>query len=192
MEKVKLTQDQANIISSISLDELGEWFYKDERTNTDMYAVLKDFTMEKIAKAKIIGYEVKPEFKPGDYVVNDVGTIGLIKSVNGDLYKGVWIRDCDIPMRCTSNKIDRHATPKEVEEAKERRWWTKHDRGVWELREGDALKAVDGGHLVEVCEVFDSRNVRFIGGTLYVKVSELKEGYKIVCFAEDRKDLGDD
>src|SRR5690625_4778741 len=160
MEKVKLTQEQANIISNISLDELGEWFYKDERTNTDMYAALKDFTMEEIAKAKIEGYEVKPEFKVGDWVIR---TLDMGKShEKGRVFKVASVDDWENIYADDGGpnhlpRSLRHATPEEIAKEKRRRWWSKHNRGLWELREGDALKAVDGGHLVEVCEVFDSR-----------------------------------
>src|SRR5690625_4957584 len=203
MEKVKLTQEQANIISSIGLDELGEWFYKDERTNTDMYAALKDFTMEEIAKAKIEGYEVEPEFKVGDWVITGAfgeshrGRALKIRRISKN-YKITGISYCyfentdELHYNCYLEDIDRQATPEEIAKEKQRIWWAKHDRGVWELREGDALKADDGDYLVEVCEVFDSCNVRLTGGITHVKVSELKEGYRVICFAEDRKDLGDD
>ena len=195
MEKVKLTQEQANIISNISLDELGEWFYKDERTNTDMYEALKDFTMEEIAKAKIEGYEVEPKFKVGDWVIRtlDFGRYHekgrVFQIANFDDRENIYADDGG-PSHLPGSI--RHATPEEVSKEKQRRWWSKHNRGLWELREWDALKAVDGGHLVEVCEVFDSRFVRLTGVIPHVKISELKEGYRVTCFAEDRKDLGDD
>src|SRR5699024_4487920 len=132
MEKVKLTQEQADAI------ERGIKIYGKSRIMND-HALdgwvgnlndLNGLTKDEIARALYVGYEVESEFKSGDYVVNDIGTIGLIESVNGDHLKGVWIRDFDIPMNCTSNKIARHATPEEVEEVKERRWWAKHGRDV--------------------------------------------------------------
>src|SRR5690625_6397236 len=111
--------------------------------------------------------------------------IGQLVEIDSELR--VDTNEYDVPQSITL-KVLRHATLDEIEEEKERRWWAKHGRGVWELREGDALKADDGDYLVEVCEVFDSCNVRLTGGVVHVKISELKEGYRVICFAEDRKD----
>src|SRR5690625_5269038 len=196
MEKIKLTQEQANIISSLSLGSLGEWFYKDVRTNTDMYKALKDLTIEEIAKAKIIGYEVEPEIKIGDIVeCKRSGSIGVVYEHLGNGAIGVKnFKEDGTPSyhSTTSVGLVKKITGDKAVKWKELIFWSENNRGVWELREGDAIKAVDDGYMVEVCEVFDSRNVRLTGGVTHVKVSELKEGYKIVCFAEDRKDLGDD
>src|SRR5690625_4019673 len=185
MEKVKLTQEQADAIERLlekgSRDEIldthfniDSWQYPENRCLNGMEA-------SHLARALYIGYEVEPKFKVRDWVYNK----------NADVF--LQIDDKDMATRYSEfPSIYRHATPEEIAKEKQRIWWAKHDRGVWELREGDALKADDGDYLVEVCEVFDSCNVRLTGGVVHVKISELKEGYRVICFAEDRKDLGDD
>src|SRR5690625_1693434 len=185
MEKVKLTQKQADAIESLlkkgSRDEIldthfniDSWQYSENRCLNGMEA-------SHLARALYIGYEVEPKFKVRDWVYNK----------NADVF--LQIDDKDMATRYSEyTSIYRHATPEEVSKERQRRWWSKHNRGLWELREGDVLKADDGGYPIEVCEVFDSRNVRLTGAIPHVKISELKEGYKVVYFAEDRKDLGDD
>lgn len=191
MEKVKLTQEQAREIERIkNYFNRHEYITKFVETNGVSDS---EFHIEELVRALYIGYEVEPEFKVGDYVVNGGGKVVEILEDKGDSFIVGWIANGKMFKESTfKHSILRHAIPEEVSKEKQRRWWSKHNRGLWELREGDVLKADDGGYPIEVCEVFDSRNVRLTGVIPYVKINELKEGYRVTCFAEDRKDLGDD
>src|SRR5690625_658489 len=173
-EKVKLTQEQAREIERIkNYFNRHEYITKFVETNGVSDS---EFHIEELVRALYIGYEVEPEFKVGDYVVNGGGRVVEILEVTCDSFVVGWIANGKMFKESTfKHSILRHAIPEEVSKEKQRRWWAKHDRGVWELREGDALKANDGGYLVEVCEVFDSCNVRLTGGIPYVKINELKE-----------------
>ena len=66
MNKIKVTQEQADVIESTSLDDLMEWFYMDDDTNSDMYKLLKDFNVENLAKSKIIGCEIADSYREND------------------------------------------------------------------------------------------------------------------------------
>ena len=61
MKKVKLTKEQAYVIESKTLYELGEWFYTSLDKDEYMFELFQDFCIEKIARAKLIGYEVETE-----------------------------------------------------------------------------------------------------------------------------------
>jgi len=211
VEKVKLTQEQADAINNLMEKRTKDSIVR-ERANPFSQAgayvgksndiVFKEMDFDTLIKALYIGYEVEPDFKVGDWVITRAfgkshkNRALKIRKTNKNYTTGksyYYFENTDEPhYNCYLEDIDRHATPEEIAKEKQRIWWAKHDRGVWELREGVALKAVDGGCLVEVCEVFDSHNVGLTGVIPHVKISELKEGYKVVYFAEDRKDLGDD
>ena len=193
MEKVKLTQEQAsaindcrNIVGDEMLIEMQ--VYRRNSPWRNKWNAINELNLMTLVDALRIGYEVESEFKSGDYVVNDIGTIGLIESVNGDHLKGVWIRDFDIPMNCTSNKIARHATPEEVEEVKERRWWTKHGRYVGEYKENDVVISRHTKEILYLKEV-DNERYYLSDNSVYRDKEEMLNHYLVVCFAEDRKDV---
>src|SRR5690625_3041114 len=193
MGKVRLTKEQADAIEDL-LKQYGdreilihEYLYLTGEINNNI-EVIKRMNYDTFFGALYVGYEVEPEFKSGDYVVNDIGTIGLIESVNGDHLEGVWISDFDIPMSCTSNKIDRHATPEEVEEVKERRWWTKHGRYVGEYKENDVVISRHTKEILYLKEV-DNERYYLSDNSVYRDKEEMLNHYLVVCFAEDRKDV---
>lgn len=73
---------------------------------------------------------------------------------------------------------------------KERRWWAKHGRGIWELKVGDFLINDKLGTIEEVKEVNEQRYL--IGKwTAYMELDYIKDNYSVAFFVEDRKDIGD-
>lgn len=187
MEKVKLTQEQADYISSISLNSLYRWVYLDRNKNTDMYKSLKNLSIEDIAKAKIIGYEVEQEVKVGDFV--DIGLFGISKvaEVTGVKGKLIAINGSD---EYHEFKINRVLTDEEKQEEKQRRWWKSHNRDVWELRQGDVVTIND-----EIWEVnYFGCDIHFVNGESGDWLNEtefetIKHDIEVICFAEDRKDI---
>jgi len=86
----------------------------------------------------------------------------------------------------------RYATPEEIAEEIQRRWWAKHDRKVWELKEGDVLKDIYQREIHEVVGIGFMGSVMFEGDTSYRAVDEIENKCTVVCFAEDRKDADHD
>lgn len=189
MEKQILTREQAEALNEIfekaafTKDELIDLY-----AETGLYRSLRELSVSELAKALYIGYEVEPEFKVGDWVYNEkAGTVARV----GERYDGgewVWVDDEEFTFYSVNDT--RHATPEEIEKEKERRWWAKHGRDVWELRKGDLL--LDNYlKVVEVTAINDSKTGISVNGHSHYGMSHIKELYKIVCFAEDRKDVED-
>src|SRR5690625_2713388 len=142
MEKVKLTQEQADAIKKLKAEASNkEIIYmntspfggihldKDKQTIFEM-------DLDELIRALYIGYEVESEFKVGDWVVTSdfLEPIRKVKEVNDRLLvdnTGIVWRDF--------GEI-RHATPEEIAKEKQRRWWNKHKRELWEIREDDTLE----------------------------------------------------
>lgn len=83
----------------------------------------------------------------------------------------------------------RHATEEEIEQEKERRWWERHGRDVWELVADDIL-IDENNYKSFIFKGVDKRG-SFRVGNLILKFEEVKEHFKIACFTEDRKDIHD-
>ena len=117
-EKVKVTKEQAEAIEKFqkTVHELG-------------------ISLDELKVIFESGYEVKPEFKVGDWVIcKKTKQIGQIEEY------GIW----DDSVWVTNDEFNfftdyRHATPSEIAEEKERRWWKKHGRKKWDLKRGDIL-----------------------------------------------------
>lgn len=196
MEKVKLTKEQAKAIE-YALQEVDE--YKGNPDKLLRHASMKNVYFRNelhllnsidtvnLAKALYIGYEVEPKFEVGDWAVwrsaKGVDVVKQIEKVEGYRIWADWLDEGSL-LFAPSDEI-RHATPEEVETEKERRWWAKHGREVWELKDGDVLLNRDN----ELCEVTRENNLNvFINGTPRQR-SAVGYGFKVVCFVEDRKDI---
>lgn len=183
MEKLKITREQEKAI---------EW-YRENFTNEgaiqdfirDRHPALSEFTTEQFALLFLEWYEVEPEFKLNDYVWHtENDTILKLDDEDRVEFANKYYTEKD--------KL-RHATPEEIQQEKERRWWAKHGRGVWELREGDILLeegetrfslVVTRGNRTE-----DGLNRTPSLGYRFAEMNYIKNNYKVVCFAEDRKDV---
>ena len=195
MEKVKLMREQAEAIEH-ALQKVDEYKGNPDKLlrHASMNNVyfrnelhpLNTIDTVNLAKALYIGYEVEPEFKVGDWVVYKHNN--TIWEIIGELYGGKVhydiTRDGKYKGSVHKNHI-RLATPEEIKQEKERRWWVKHGRDVWELRPGDLLVS-DTRVFKEVQEV-NNDSVAFAYEN-HAAMDNLKLYYKVVCFAEDRLD----
>lgn len=195
-EKVKLTRPQAAAIERIKSNSVQFNIEKHESKSWRDLSGLNDLSTEELALALFIGYEIKEEFKVGDWVIHDNKTIGKVKKIVNDVItidvELGYLRDNgEIAYVNTLARYFRHATPEEIAEEKERRWWTKHSRKPWELKVGDVLiygdATLETSEIVEITRVADDR-IYFNDGNMEY-MCDINLGYKIVCFAENRLDL---
>lgn len=204
MNKVILTQRQAGAIEQLlkeherNKDEIIDIHCNEDFEWGERYASVEELKPSQLARALYIGYEVEPEFKVGDWVVTKSGYIGEIEFINkvegwvniGDI-NDTKERGVCLAKTFNLNEIERHLTPSEIAEEKERRWWKKHGRDVWELRARDILKQKSGNELAEVKKVHNSGYL--IGKwTCYESKEYIKKHYTVACFAENRLDVKDD
>ncbi|OEH52944.1 hypothetical protein AQ616_18745 [Oceanobacillus sp. E9] len=204
MEKVKVTKEQAGEIKDHVSRNSEDLVFKLHLSNpngwTGTSKVLNGMDITTMAKALYIGYEIEPEFKVGDWVVvtfdlhNSYGQIKQITkvekscAVGRDVYFELDGGGCYYP-----NEI-KHATTEEIKQEKERRWWAKHGREVWELKMGDTLINKNDRYSCDVKFVEGSDPT----GTLLVNgrkdefielIEDLKKEYIVFCFKKDRLDL---
>lgn len=195
MEKVKITQEQADAIERLKEHHRGEIerFKRNPNQFADWMLPVKDMQVDDIEKAYRGGYEIDPEFKINDWVVDETnGQIRVIayfhsigKSMEVRFREGgkAWINDT------------RHATPEEIATEKERRFFAKNGRKLWELQDHDLLM----NEFDELCEVVDYdfevrkyviKNIKHSDGRVINQddLDELRK-YRVRYFAEDRKDI---
>jgi|SRR5690625_1255733 len=165
MEKVKLTQEQAGEIERIkNYFNRHEYITKFVETNGVSDS---EFHIEELVRALYTGYEVEPEFKAGDWVHNNL---------NGCVFQ---IKEYQLEVINDDPRNIRHATKQEA-------WWASHGRDVDQYKHNDVIKESYNQVIREVSHVEDNIVYMKCGGGFG------KDALKIVCFAEDRKDLGDD
>lgn len=192
VKNVKITQEQADAIERVKQYHRSqlERFKSEPNIFADYLSPLINMEIDAIEKALWGDYEIEPEFKVGDWVVitkgEHEGTIAKIINTNS------------LPKYHVALGFDeiRHATPEEIAEEKQRRWWAKHGRGVWELKPGDLIqklcsvwdfeaqevKGYDGGY------VLLSNTVK-ISPSMLMDARFMNANFRVLCFADDRKDL---
>ena len=199
MEKVKLTKEQVTALEKAINDYGIDTTMNDHSPHNwgGFLSPLNELKIHQMARALYIGYEVEETFEVGDWVVYDNGV------ERGYGYKTNQIKDVDgqkayfdegRTMYLTSL---RHATPEEIATEKQRRWWAKHGRDVWELKENDLLISKHDKHSCQVkfVEAADEYGVLLVDGIkdeFYEGEHDLQilqDRYKVICFAENRKDL---
>ncbi|MDC3414287.1 hypothetical protein [Terrihalobacillus insolitus] len=169
MEKVKVTQEQANALKQFE----------------DIYSSkFPGMLYQEFCNALIYGYEVEPKFKSGDWVVHEFGK-GIYQIVDGKP-----LIECDFVLDNGNSVLRdylRHAKKEEIKKEKERRWWSKHNRKPWDLRKGDVIKEEEG-----LCEVIHVDGKRVTVDSLceedVIGLYYIKGNFKVVCFAENRLD----
>jgi|SRR5699024_3852250 len=183
MQKPKVTQEQAEIIKNI---ENPDYVIDIHAFKKRPDIAIADMKVSDLAKAFYVGYEVIREYKKEDWLVDESGNVVKVTELDK---KGI-LTDGGNPSLWFGKRSDgysklRYATPMEISEEKERRWWKRHGRKPWELKEGDLLMSLDDVHEVENPT---SYGVWFKGFTSGLAYRVIKENYKVVCFKEDRKD----
>src|SRR5699024_4754579 len=191
MEKVVINQEQADAfesevltsdVESVARCHMRGWEYRCNRC-------LNELSLEQIMRAKYVGYEICPEYKVGEWKVvkysNEIGRV-----VEHFKEKQRVELDCNY---FTYKEVDlRSATPEEIAEEKERRWWKKHGRQPWELRFDDVLIPKEKHEIIRVIDVQSKGEVIvFINGGYRetLNITYVKQLYSVVCFVDDRKDV---
>ncbi|HAM79573.1 hypothetical protein [Ornithinibacillus bavariensis] len=177
LEKVKVTKEQAEMIEN---HRKHFETLMSKRITKHCPTVIDKMPVEDVVRAFIDGYEVEPEFKVGDWVVHRHGGIGYIKRAISSVV------ETDTNVKDNIHEF-RHATPEEIQQEKERRWWAKHGREVWQIMSGDILH-YEFSNKVSVVKNFKDGCVYFQDNEQDL-VDELKNHYKVICFAENRLDL---
>lgn len=192
-EKVKVTQKQADWLEEYKLTQENidyildvHWYRK--RPDSPLIG----WSISKLARALYIGYEVEQKYKKGDWIISVDGS-----NLNGywqshiekvDDVEGEYVRYNGNCNSVHKNEV-RLATPSEIAEEKERRFWKKHGREVWELKRGDVIS--HGGDLLIIDEVYTDDYYAFEASNYHGSMKLPKQHLnkcKIVCFIEDRKD----
>lgn len=214
MEKVVLTQEQADEIEiqkkEFRTSDVVVRRILTENMYTNRHEVFHSMTIDDVIRALYIGYEVEKNFEVGDWVVVD----GYSEDYDGkileitEIYKGALnLRYCKFSPStdgghnfCLDSVTDiRHATPEEIEGEKERRWWKKHGRDVWELKINDIVHSKVTKTYDEVVFVFRNGSVNLKSTTPNdfnqyhvdtIPKREIKNhNFEVICFASDRKDV---
>lgn len=189
MEKVILTQEQAEAIEGYKMSETGIYDFIHDLPIDSIFSESQmnheeiQYNLLKVMNAFVNGYEVEPEFKAGDWkVVEYSREIGQVVEYFKEKQRVEL--DCNY---FTYKKGDlRDATPEEIAEEKERRWWEGIGRCVRQFKEGDIVNIRAGGIL--------HREVNYINHFSEVGVVEDYNMYRpteceLVCRVEDRKDV---
>lgn len=145
MEKVKLTQEQANGIESMREMWSDESLIRTHSDSPNMWAGpnaenLNGMPLLTLVDALRIGYEVEPKYKAGDWVSKENGeafkysTGGFAKEVKAVHKNNVELVDAEGTF---GFDFLRRATPEEIKAEQERRVWSGIGREVGEFRVGD-------------------------------------------------------
>lgn len=193
MEKVILTQEQAEHIELVKSERnietvIGNVFFNKRkyRRENSINDVIESIGLEKMLKAIYIGYEVEPEFKVGDWIIDEFsGSMTIIENAG-------YANDLN---NCRNNI--RKATKEEIAKEKQRRWWAKHDRDVWELKKGDIIEKLYTPLNLKVREItgVDDQFIYARGFEverifkINTNTTQIDANYKVICFFEDRKDI---
>jgi len=182
MEKVKLTQEQVSAINNcrnIVGDEMLIEMQVNRRNSPwrNKWNAINELDLLTLVDALRIGYEVEPEFKVGDWVIDEFsGSMTIIENAG-------YANDLN---NCRNNI--RKATKEEIAKEKQRRWWAKHGRYVGEYKENDVVTSRHTKEILYLKEV-DNERYYLSDNSVYRDKEEMLNHYLIVCFAEDRKDV---
>src|SRR5690625_443671 len=196
MEKVKLTPEQANAIKKWINKELLIIAKASGLFEHSTDESIAELTMEQLVKALYIGYEVEPEFKKGDYVMvkwKNREKEEFYRVVSIDPWGSIQIETLDGVPNVSGHENTRHATPSEIAEEKERRFWNKFGREVNEYRAGDIVKG--RGVITEKWRLGPVRKTPELEGA--VQIEDISDGNtidlemescRLICPVENRLD----
>ncbi len=194
MNKVILTKEQAKAMEELKSEHLTGEVVKthlNDRWSLGLES-LNDLTVDEFAQAYYSedGYEVEPEFKKGDYVMvkwKNREKEEFYRVISIDPWGSIQIETLDGVPNASGHENTRLATPSEIAKEKERRFWKKHGRDVWELKNGDVLVCDDYPRTVNKVVDFEEKTVIFSDKDWEYYENVIEE-YEVVCFAENRLD----
>lgn len=205
MKKAKVTQEQAEAIEIIKSDDKKYGCFEanlrvqvEKGWTGNIFECLNEIKTEDYVRALFVGYEVEPEYKVGDWVIykrfNGENLIGRIERDVDSNELAIKLAISDDPQLGIIKFITRHATTEEIATEKTRRWWSNNNRDVWELKRGDLIASQDKGvsSIREVKRAFGEGGVITLPNHAVYGRKELETFFKLVCFAEDRKDIKGD
>ena len=153
-EKIKLTQEQADFIergfeAGMEAEEMINRFASAGLFVKQPSHKLHGLCVADLAKALLIGYEIEPRLKVGDWAVRKKGR-RIIKKPTDREGIAFQIEEIGIGVLGSDGNNHaigalRHATPEEIAEEKERRKWA-------EIEEGDILRKIPMAHEVAIYE----------------------------------------
>src|SRR5699024_4073843 len=195
MEKVTLTQEQADAIEEIKNKGIP-CTWKSDGWEVRRVEAINNLNLDEFMKAIYKGYEVEPSIKIGDFV--DIGLFGISKIAEVTGVKGNAIA-INGSKEYHEFKINRVLTDEEKQEEKEYRFWKRNGRDVWELKINDIVYSKVTKTYDEVVFVFRNGSVNLKSTTPNdfnqyhvdtIPKREIKNhNFKVTCFAEDRKDV---
>jgi hypothetical protein len=170
MKKVILTKEQAEFAKKFT-EGFKERF--------------PELHLDNFSYALLHGYEVEPEFCVDDLAVIEYDEIQKPRKIlsvmflNGEKY--AYLENWDeVPF----SKL-RKATEEEVEQ----RFWAKHGREPWELKNGDVLRNTKDVYIV-LAEIGDEIHTYSLNkNSETIKKDLIKENFRVVVFHHDRLDL---
>ena len=134
MNKVKLTQEQARMFENhkYAVEELLK-----KRVCDNCPTSIDDMPIDDVVKAIAYGYEVEPEYEEGDWVIYNGKVVQIVGITKG--YSPITPHEINFAIDDDDwydyQKIERHATPEEIAEEKERRWWIRQDKVIDKFRQ---------------------------------------------------------
>ena len=142
MEKVKLTQEQADAVKTA----VAKFTFEESMENhlagwiSPARSCLNGINTEELARALLIGYEIEETYKVGDWVrywrTDCSAIIGKIEVI---AEKERLFKADNCPDERRISDITRHATPEEIKAEKERRVWAEIGREVGEFKPNDVV-----------------------------------------------------
>lgn len=201
MEKVKVTQEQADAIEKIKKYETTPAKYANVKTQLEKnwrshpYENLNKLEIYEFLDALYIGYEVEPEYKAWDWITYDKDKYGnrnkQIVQIEEIKYSNYWEERCacwdggnsSLPL----SEI-KHATSEEIAEEKERIFFARHGRESWELKIGDILINLDTGFPAVVTNDQTNNGNLNLNGVFYHKQT-IKDNYRVASFVDGRLDV---
>lgn len=196
MEKVKITQEQAGAIEhlrDLHFEEMNR-FKKYSKCNVDKKLIpLHDLEIDKINDAYFDGYEVKPDFEVGDWIVYENEYHKCVMQITDTDKHYVYVEPFHNGFKnCTAiskkSPLIKHATPEEIAEEKERRFFARHGREPWELKYGDILVNIGTGFPAVVTKGLNIyQNVDL--NLKRFNIQAVKDNYRVASFVDGRLDV---